>query len=304
VLRVVELAGDVVLLGRYHLAPPATAAPVVVQRRVSGGRVAAAGAGFVGVTLVLPHRSALVASEPLTLAPEQVPNRCVRGILAGLESLGVPAVYPGRDAMTAGGRTIALLGFDVDAAGALLFEAIVGVGRDLTALPALLDAVDPGGVVPAAMWTAADATSVARETGRTPSLDELAAAIRRGYETRMGLRFVPASGDVPSAPTDAGWLRARAPRPDLDRRATAAAQLGMVAVDCARDGDRLREVMVSGDLLADSPAVARLEAELRGVAVEAAAVHATVARAFAPPVHFLLGITPSALGDLILQAAT
>ena len=155
---------------------------------------------------------------------------------------------------------------------------------------------------PATPWTSADATSVARETGRVPSIAALADAIRRGYETRMGIRFVAPGALPPSAP-DPGWAGERVSRPDLGRHASMVAQLGTIAVDCARDGDRLRDVVVSGDFLADSPAVARLEMELRGCAVDVGAVRAVIDRAFAPPEHFLLGVAPHALAELICRAA-
>ena len=74
-LRVSRVADDVLALGRWHLAPAGGSA-VALHRRLTSGRAAATGAGFVQVSLALPHRSALVADDPLALAPEQVLNRC------------------------------------------------------------------------------------------------------------------------------------------------------------------------------------------------------------------------------------
>src|SRR5262249_43943175 len=109
-LRVSRFAGDVLGLGRWHLAPRG-APGVELHRRLSGGRATATGAGFVHVSLTLPHRSALVSGDPLALAPEQVLNRAVRGVLGGLEAGGLPALYPGRDLLTVAGRPLAVLGF-------------------------------------------------------------------------------------------------------------------------------------------------------------------------------------------------
>ena len=54
-LRIYDIAGEAVSIGRWQLAPDASAATdVTLTRRHSGGRAAASGAGFVGVTLVLP----------------------------------------------------------------------------------------------------------------------------------------------------------------------------------------------------------------------------------------------------------
>ena len=304
VLRVYDLAGTVLSLGRYHLMPAARAPDVALQRRLSGGRVAAAGTGFVGVALVLPHRAALVAEEPSALAPEQVINRCVRGVLEGLQLLGVGAFYPGRDALTVGGRTMGLCGFEVDAAGACIFEVILGVGRDLSVLPALLDAADPAGVVPASIVTAADATSVGRESGHVPATEELADALRRGYESRMGVRCEESASPTPATSPDPAWLAQRRVRPELDRRARVTGQLGALEVHCRRDGDRLGEVMLSGDFFASSPAVERLEEALRGALAEEGAIRALVERAFASPDAFLLGFgSLDVLADTIVHAA-
>src|SRR5439155_21399027 len=97
-LRVVTFACHVLSLDRYHVLPSGGGETRVrMHRRHTGGRAVAFGDGFVGIALTLPHRSALVAAEPLALAPEQVMNRCVRGILTGLKTAGVAPFYPGRD---------------------------------------------------------------------------------------------------------------------------------------------------------------------------------------------------------------
>src|SRR5215468_11266653 len=140
-LRVSRLAGTVLALGRYHLAPEGGAA-ATLHRRLSGGRAWAAGEGFVQVSLTLPHRSALVSDDPLALAPEQLLNRAVRGLLGGLEALGVSALYPGRDTITVARRTIGLLGLEIDGRGATLIEACLDIERDQRTLPHLLEEVD------------------------------------------------------------------------------------------------------------------------------------------------------------------
>src|SRR5207247_456239 len=123
------------------------------------------------------------------LAPEQAMNRYVRGILEACELSGVPSFYPGRDLITVGGRILGLVSFEVDAAGALLFEAILANGRDMSVLPGLLDAADPGGVVKAGMLTPQDTTSFPRALGRALTTEEVADRLRRGYERRLGVMF-------------------------------------------------------------------------------------------------------------------
>jgi lipoate-protein ligase A len=187
---VFELQGEGLSLGRYHLAPPPVGGETVrCWRRHSGGRGFPAGEGFLGVSLTLAHRSALVAADRLALAPEQVMNRYVRGILAGLQRVNVPAVYPGRDLVTVDGRPLGMVAFEVDGAGALLFEAIIANRRDASMLPMLLERLDPGGVVRAAMLGPDDVRSVQRLRGTALGVEELAECLQRGYEERLAVTF-------------------------------------------------------------------------------------------------------------------
>jgi lipoate-protein ligase A len=304
-LRVYDLAGPVLGLGRYHLAPAGDDG-VVLHRRLSGGRVVPAGDGFVALSLVLPHRSALVSADPLALAPAQVMNRCVRGILEGLKTLGAGAFYPGRDTITVGRRIAGFVSFEVDRHGVLLFEAVLARSRDFGCLPRLLDAADPAGTVAADVLDAGDTITLAQALGREVGLDELAAAMRRGYEARFGVRFHERSASRRFASegivTDPDWVRGRRRDPALDRRATTRGQLGVLEVHFALAGDRLGPVLVTGDFIASSPAIERLEHSLPGCPAAASAIDAVVRDAFAPPGHFILGIgSPGTITDTIVR---
>jgi lipoate-protein ligase A len=304
VLRVEELCGSVLSLGRYHFLPEGGAGPTAIARRLSGGRAVPAGDGFVGVSLVLPHRSALLATDPFALTPAQVMNRYVRGILEGCKLAGVAAFYPGLDAITVGGRTLGLVSFEVDAHGALLFESILAVGDDFSRLPALLDAVDPSGTVAARLQTPDETTSLACELGRAPSLDELAAWIRQGYEARLDVRCVERSLDAAmcAAADDRAWLETRRRRPTLARRGSVASLLGVFEAHFALADDRIEDLVFTGDFLADSAGIARLEAALRGCAAERVALERIVHAVYADPRHFILGIGPvTTVVDAILR---
>lgn len=290
-LRVYELADDVLSLGRYHRAP--RGGGVHLLRRHTGGRAVPCGPGFAVVALVLPHRAALVADRADGLAPEQVMNRTVRGVLRALELAGLPAFYPGRDLITVARRILGLVSMEVDAAGTLLFEAIVANGGDLARLPALLDAADPDGLVTAEPWSTADVTSIARERGAPLPLDELAALLRRGFAEKFGVEWSAAA--PPALPVDeAAWLASRRPRPELDRRGTSRTQLGGLEAHFALAGDRLAAIELAGEFIADSPGIAALEAGLRGCAAERAAVDAVVSDVLGSGEHFVLGIGPRA----------
>jgi lipoate-protein ligase A len=304
-LHVAAIEGDVVSLGRHHPSPPPVdRCDVVVERRRTGGRVLAGGTGFLHVALVLPHRAALVADDPRALAPDQVLNRVVRGVLGALQQLGVEPSYPGRDVVTVGGRPVADLAFTVMESGATLIEVVLAWERDQSVLPHLLERVDPGGVVRATLLLPGDATSLAVACGHAPSAEELVTVLRRGYEQRLGVRMVDEALDVAALPP-APVSSARPPFAELDRRATAATMLGAMEVRLRLGVDgRLAEVRLLGDLLDAEGTVERLEQAFVGLLPTPQAIDAAIANVLEPPDAFLLGVHPLVvLRDAVLRAA-
>jgi lipoate-protein ligase A len=295
---------DAVLVGRYHVVPPRGLVPgtVALHRRRSGGRVVPFGDGFLGLSLVLPHRSALVAGHALALDPAQVINRCARGLLHGLWAMGVPAFYPGRDLVTVERRMLALVSFEITADGALLFEAVVALARDFAELPGRLDRADPGGIITAEMVPAERAVSVAAAAGRHVGAAEIAEHIAAGYADAFGLGLerteappaARAAAEGAAAVADA-WVLGRSATPDLDHRGAVAAQIGLLEVYFSVAAGRLGRVLLSGDFIASAAAIGRLEARLAGQPAAWAPVAACVAEEFGQPDRFVLG-----LGDLTL----
>lgn len=314
-LRVYELAGEGVALGRYHLAPVA-AKPGVgpwLYRRHSGGRAAPFGEGFVGVTLVLPHRSALLSNDPFALAPHQVLNRYVRGILHACRRLGLEAFYPGRDAVTSGGRVLGLMSFEVDRSGAMLFETILAVGRDFSILPSLLETVDRSGVVKAEVPEAQRMTCIERQLGRRVDLAELAEALRQGYEQHFKLSLdahtlTPAEQTAIDAiaadrfAADLGLHERRLPTGSW-RYAGIRGQLGMFEAYVDLGPGCLRAVRFAGDFIANSVAVDQLECDLRSCAPDWDAIDTVVSRVYSRPENYVLGIGKlHTIADTIMKA--
>ncbi|MBI4515854.1 MAG: lipoate--protein ligase family protein [Deltaproteobacteria bacterium] len=313
VLRVYTVPGDVLALGRYHLAPDTGPRDVRLLRRLTGGRALPFGEGFIGVSLVLPHRSALFSSEPFALAPYQVMNRYVRGILEACKLVHIPAFYPGRDFVTVDGRILGMVSFETDEHGALLFEALLANTRDFSLLPQMLEVVDRAGVIKAEMLTPDSTTCLARELGSRLSVVEVAEMLQRGYEKQFALTLAPhrlnplevqaiealaAREFEPEA-----WLQQRHPRPDLDHAVSAWVQLGVFEAHFSLEQDRfIKEVQFNGDFIANSPSLARLEHELRLCPAEWRAIDAVASEIFANPEHFILGIGKArAIADTIMR---
>jgi hypothetical protein len=305
-LRLYSLAGDTLSLGRYHIAPAGDpTGGVGLHRRLGGGRVLPLGPGFAVLSLVLPHKSALVAADPLALRPEQVLNRCVRGLIGGLRGLGVDAFYPGRDRITVDRRLLGLVSLEVDGRGATMFEAVLALDGDWLRLPWMVEMVDRTGVIAAEELAATQVTSLAA-LGRAPVLDELAHCLAGAYAEQFGVAL--ASGVEPSTRPDAAqraaaWVAARRLTPELSRHGVAWGQLGVVEVYLAVRGTAIADLLLAGDFIADSSSLALLEQRWRGCALDRAAIAAVVEGLYADPHRFLLGIGPlGTLVDMIMRA--
>ncbi len=305
VLRVYDFAGDVLSLGRYHLAPDAQSDHSAVQlhRRHTGGRAAPFGDGFIGVSLCLPHRSALVSADPLALAPYQVLNRYVRGIMEACRIAGVEPIYPGRDVLTINRRISGMLSLEVDETGATLFEAVIANRRDFSLLPEMLEKVDRAGAIKAEMLLPENVTCLAHALGTSLTLEEVAELLRRGYEKQFNLTCEPRALAADDEPTleamqaaqfaDDRWIQQRRLTPDFDRHAWARVQLGMLEVHFSLAPNRtIQDIRLAGDFIANSSAVETIERRLRGCRVEASAIDAVMNDVFAQPHNYMLGIGP------------
>ncbi len=303
-LRLYEFSGDVFSLGRFHVVPamlPATDG-LQIHRRHSGGRCLPCGEGFVGLSIVLPHRSSLVADEPLALTPPQVLNRCVRGILSGLKGAGIPAFYPGRDWVTVDRRVIAMISFDVSVDGSTLFEAVIACSREFTSMSTIVSSSLPQLAPKLPRLGAHEVTSLKRELGVTPNLGEISALLVRGYAAQYGISFVESKAppeelrrDIIQRATGSfgfdKWIVSRRIHPTLDHHRTTEALLGTFEAYYSVDpSDTLHRVLLAGDIIANPSAIAELERALVGCPVRQSAVDAVVSRVFARPENFVLGL--------------
>lgn len=312
VLRVYTLPGDVLAAGRWHLAPSAaTELGDAFVRRLTGGRALALGEGYLGISLLLPHRSALVADDPLALAAFQVPNRYVRGLMRALKQLGLPAFYPGRDLVTVNRRPIAAVSFETDEEGRLFFEAILAVERPLSAVAQLLDRWDTAGVIKADLLALEGGTSLREEIGETPSVEELGTLLRESFAEQFGIVVAPEPLSTLEAQAvtalasreGRAWTLERRPRPELGLVGTSGIQTGVLEAHFSLEQGRfLKEVCLAGDFIADSPGIASLEYRLRLCPAERGAIARVVDAVLGDPVHYMLGAGPlRVIADTIVR---
>jgi len=312
VLRLFTLPGDVLAAGCWHLVPPGAADRVeTFVRRLSGGRALAHGDGFFGFSLLLPHRSALIAGDPFALAPFQVANRYVRGLLRFLKSFGLAAFYPGRDLVTVNQRPIAAVSFQTDETGRMIFEGVLAVERPLSMVARLLDRWDTSGVIKADLLQLEDATCLRAEIGESPPPTELASRLRDAFGEQFGLTMHPeplSSLEEQAIATIAAregriWNAARSARPELSLVAVSAIQLGVLETHFALEQGRfLKEIMLAGDFIANSSAIAALEYRLRLCPAERNAIARVVDSVLGEAANYLLGVgSPRVIADTIVK---
>jgi lipoate-protein ligase A len=300
VLRVSEQQGRVLSLGRYHLAPePVRGSAVQVTRRVCGGRVRPAGEGFRTVSLVLPHRSALVSDDRHALAPSQVLNRFVRGFLQGCREMGIAAFYPGRDLVTVGGSILAMVSFECSETGSTLLEAHVATNSEFAALADLLETADPDATISAELWAPQATTSLARRLGRAADIEETAAMLCRGYASHFPMIFrshALSSAEMNAIQANAdsateSWVASRRARSDMDRHAISPVQVGVLEVHFSLDEEhRIDSILLAGDFIANSPAIDALERRLHGCPLQLDAIDRVVNEVLDGRENFILGL--------------
>jgi lipoate-protein ligase A len=299
VLLIHASPGRSISIGRYHLydGPPERDG-INLARRLTGGRVVGAGQGWLGLALILPTRTALLKEDVTRLKPDQLMNRYARGLLSAMRTLGVDCFYPGRDAITFEQREIAMCTFETDAAGAMLFEASIAHNRGMEELVHDLERIDPDGALSCRMYDAASATRMVRELARDVSFDELAGAIESGYRSTLGETRRRELTAVETAQAQhrgrdlaiSNWPNGAGPRSALTLKNRIASQLGVIEAAVALGDDRTIEAArLSGDFIANSPAITELESTLRGRKLDLPSISNAVTRTFGHNDNFFLG---------------
>jgi hypothetical protein len=177
------LDGAAVVLGAYQHAPQALRAEAFdalalpVLRRRTGGAAVWASQGLLYFALGLADASTLMACPP-----GRILNRNVRGLLAGLRAVGVPANYFGRDFVAFGKDPGAYLGWDQTGDGRVLLEAFVAF--DTAFVPAAELSAYPERKEPALRGKPA---TTLRAAGVAQSAAECLRALAEGYVSAFRL---------------------------------------------------------------------------------------------------------------------
>ena len=254
---------------------------IAINRRPTGGGTILMGPGQLGVAVVTSLDSP--GSPP---GPREALQTYAQGIVAGLEALGIRAVFRGKNDLEVGGRKVAGLGVYLDEARALLFHCSLLADLDLPLMLRLLN-------LPLEKLSDKDVatfearlTTVSRELGRPVSTDWLREQVKEGFARAFGVNLA-------SRGLDAGewegiarleqekylspeWVYQRHPPRDLAGAALRKTGAGLLWVHLSLAGEVIKSLVITGDFFSSSEAVNRLESRLRWSAADKETVETAV----------------------------
>ncbi|MFQ6672653.1 MAG: hypothetical protein ACE5KY_05085, partial [Candidatus Tectimicrobiota bacterium] len=301
------------LFGRYQPIPESAWQRPDVQRRLTGGRLVPVGSGLLEVSVAAPALTDLTIHQR-PLPADLILNRYVRGVLRGLERLGLNVMYPGRDLITIRKRAVGHVAFDIDEEGRPLVQFHLAWTTSLAEATSRLS--EAGGRIEGRrdLLPPEECLTLAEAMGATPELGQVLEALRDGFaehgEASVPIEPLPealmaqAEALVAEAFAQEAWRADRTPSAALDRAVRVTSQLGSFEVALAVESDaRLGRVCLSGEFLADWPAIAALEATLPGCPPAWRPIAEVVDRILNTPPHIILGLGPRrTLPDTIVRA--
>lgn len=137
-----------------------------------------------------------------------------------------------------------------------------------------------------------------RELARDVSFDELSGAIAAGYRSSLGETRCRELSAIEIAQAqhrgralaNSNWVHERVVEPSMTLKNRIASQLGAIEVAVALAEDRrIEAARLSGDFIANSPAIAELERELRGRTLDLPSIANAVTKTFGHDGNFFLG---------------
>jgi lipoate---protein ligase len=306
-LRLYTYRTHCALIGRYQNLdaevdlPACSETGTQVSRRPTGGGAIIMGAGQLGV--------ALVSAAPPGLRPREIIEDLAGGLIAGLDKLGITAVFRGKNDLEAGGRKIAGLGLYLDPAGAMLFHASVLAGLDIAFMLRVLRIPAAKLADKAAAAIAERVTTVTEQDGRPWDGAALRPVIAAGFAAAFGAGLEPAVLDPAERALAADltasryaaqpWLTDRSAALDGSGSASLKTPAGLARIYLTTHGDLVKSAIVVGDFNELPAAVTEMESALRWRRLDDRTVGDAVARSGAGPA---LGVPAGRLAAAVLHA--
>ena len=282
---------------------------VPYNRRPTGGGAIVMGPGQLGVALTLPGST----EDPHRRARELM-ARFSEGVVRGVGALGISAAFRGKNAVEVGGKKLAGLGVYRDGSGGLLYHASLLVDLDVAFMLRVLSTPFEKIGDKEIAAVSQRISTVRRELGRDVPLDEVRAAIARGYEETFGVTLELGRYDDGELEQTAalgaekyrshGWIHQRIEVPDRVGSARKKTDAGLLDVRVTAAGRMMKAVYVGGDFFAAEGAIADLEGLLRWHVADPDRVRETVTAAYGRHGDALDGLPMDALIETIVAAAS
>ena len=279
-----------------------------INRRPTGGGSIIMGPDQLGVAFIVPakwHRDKGSAAELM--------RRTAEGIVIGLRSFGIEAIYSGKNDLTVAGRKLAGLGLYIAETGTRLFHASILVDLDVDYMLRVLKTpfsklADKG------FRNVTDSIStVRRECDTDVSMDAVKDAIIEGYRQHLGLKVV--NGDLSeeekciaqelkaSKYANDDWIyqSASAVR-DRVGYCQSSTDRGSLHVRAIVAGRTIKSIYINGDFIATHNAVQDLETRLRWHESGANAIESTIRDSMSGHAGAWNGMPMSSMTQAVLSA--
>lgn len=295
-----RLTGGVIALGRHQDAADALTSHALATRpirRIGGGRTVALGEGTIAIAVAVPQRHWFADDGQTDLAASKVLNRGVRGILGGLARLGIVAGYFGRDFISVDAHQAGLLSFDIDGTGATIIECVLAAEAHWWPPEGFLSLPPPafGRGFP-------EPKAIDRLAGRRAR--EVADALVEAHVERFGWLLDESSVALQSRHPD-DEIAPFADPPALSSRSRPhELPLGHLIVGVQMNGERMEDLSITGEFLADSAGLERLRREGRGVVPSFEEMGRILNAVYSDPAHTMLGVPDLAvIAEAIVRTA-
>jgi lipoate-protein ligase A len=281
-------------VGRYHRMEPSAHG---MQRRLSGGRIVPVGPGVLGLSLAFGSAAWLSAGSQ-RLRPDQVLNRALRPALAMLRDLGLDAFYPGRDVVTVGDRVVMYASFCVFADDVLLVEQMLSLESPFSDLETMARRLDPDGIAGIDLQAFDGATTMKALTGKELSsalmLERTVEAATTSFacsvESRDRAPHASAAAVLADEGAYLGFLAEHVRVAPERRTAAAFSMLGAVEASARIEDRHVRELEITGDVIAPFFTLEALARACEGEVAEPKGLRDVVARVLAEEPNFVLGV--------------
>ena len=314
-LRIYTFRNHCALIGRFQNLEAEVNVPrcqklgIEANRRVTGGGAVLMGEDQLMVALASSVDHPIVPSHPARIL-----SKMARGIIAGLDELGIKAEYRAKNDIVVNAKKIGGTAICVEETGAFLYQASVLLDFDVALMMKTLR-------IPAEKFSdkgiasAKDRiTTVKRELGRRVEMPHAREAVIRGFERA----FRVSAAHSPFTATEVeqiheleikkymsrSWIYQRVPARDMLGQALKKTPAGLIHVYVTLAGDMVKSVLITGDFFSGNRLVNDIEAALKWGRTDKESIARVIRVVTTGAGTSIQGLSPNDLAEIIHVATT